>query len=615
MEFNKCTFPCTNYNNIDAVKNVKAPYFQTLNQCFFKCFCTAICSATKRLDMRGFKVYEKIRRNLQNIDIHALLDFLKDHQDITHVNLANNNISDSGFISLLDHLILHKNIEELDLQNNNIADLGIKYMRAIGDNLEIKSLNLKANKFGVDAAIDVAFFLLENKHIDNLNVAEVNQTASSLIYFMMVLSSDQEIFNGNLKSLDIGRPNPGCMYYFDSTHFADVIGHMLRHNTTLKVLHLQKYNFDCHDIESMMSNAIHNNSLHLLDLGCNNIGDHGIDHITKWLMKKPPLKTLILSRNILTDHGARSLSFAIPFSKLLSLDISYNKITDDGMVYILYTLKKCPMLRQLKIFGNCIGHSAAKILKRMLISQTLKQENIDVRPYRVDHRWYFAQYTVDFFKKEYVDVPYGLFSQVPKLPSIKATRPRNKYYKYTYMQTTNVDVKHSVVTMISQVMSKPHVKDCRCCYCFKCQTTHYNDTCATIDHSHTCCKCKGDESSDWSIDKSIIDKLVSPDFTRNIEYILKRVNSTTEENIVRWINIDEDVLEEDLKHIKYIVSEESSEVSIPCTCSWAQLNVSALQKYLQESPSKDLLVIPKNVPIRSKKVCKHIKRESLTSWD
>lgn len=74
----------------------------------------------------------------------------------------------------------------------------------------------------------MAQFLLENKHLVTLNVAEVDQSASSLIYFVMVLSSEQEVSNNTLRDLDISRPNPGCMYYFDSAHFADVIGHMLK---------------------------------------------------------------------------------------------------------------------------------------------------------------------------------------------------------------------------------------------------------------------------------------------------------------------------------------------------------------------------------------------------
>ena len=80
----------------------------------------------------------------------------------------------------------------------------------------------------MQASKNVAYFLLENKYVCSLNIADVNQTASSLIYFIMVLSSDQEVSNRTLESLDISRPYPGCMYYFDSAHFADVIGHMLR---------------------------------------------------------------------------------------------------------------------------------------------------------------------------------------------------------------------------------------------------------------------------------------------------------------------------------------------------------------------------------------------------
>lgn len=46
------------------------------------------------------------RRNLQDMDIPALLVFLRKNQDITHLNLASNNITDFGFISLLDHFLV-----------------------------------------------------------------------------------------------------------------------------------------------------------------------------------------------------------------------------------------------------------------------------------------------------------------------------------------------------------------------------------------------------------------------------------------------------------------------------------------------------------------------------
>ncbi|KZC11388.1 Leucine-rich repeat-containing protein 34, partial [Dufourea novaeangliae] len=415
----------------------------------------------------------------------------------------------------------YNHVDELDIHNNYIMESGTKYLLKMGQDLKIKSLNFKANKFGIKASINLANFLLQNEHVLYLNVADVDQSISSLLYFITNLNQALEVCNVTLKCLDISRPNPGWMYNFDSAHFASVIGLMLKHNSTLLALHLQKYNFSCHDIENMMSNAIQNNTLHLLDLGCNNIGDHGVGQLAKWLTKRPALKSLILCRNIITDYGARELYCVIPFSKLLSLDISYNKITDEGMVEILYSLKKSPLLRQLRIFGNSIGHSAAK--------------------------------EVSF---------------------------------------------QSSVTVISNILRRDHLQDCKCCYCFRCAAPHFDEQCRDPNHPDTCncCKCMGDESSDWSADKGITDRVKSPpDPLTKIQYILKRMSFEIGKNIMRWINIDEDVLEEDLKVITGKVDEDSSKDS--CNCSWAQLSMSSLRKYLEETSSKNVLIIPKTSPL------------------
>lgn len=47
---------------------------------------------------------------------------------------------------------LYKNIEELDVQNNNITKRGTNYLLAVGEYVEIKKLNLKANKFGAEVS-------------------------------------------------------------------------------------------------------------------------------------------------------------------------------------------------------------------------------------------------------------------------------------------------------------------------------------------------------------------------------------------------------------------------------------------------------------------------------
>lgn len=51
---------------------------------------------------------------------------------------------------------LYKNIQELDVQNNNIANYGIDYMLECAKKLELRNLNLRANKF-VDQVKDIFY--------------------------------------------------------------------------------------------------------------------------------------------------------------------------------------------------------------------------------------------------------------------------------------------------------------------------------------------------------------------------------------------------------------------------------------------------------------------------
>ncbi|XP_043502698.1 leucine-rich repeat-containing protein 34-like [Polistes fuscatus] len=371
---------------------------------YFTCFCKKYTNNTRNLVLKGKDLITKIGKQLEDSDIKILLIFLKQNQDIVSLNLAYNQITCVGFKMLITYFLVYKHIYKLNIQNNNIMEAGINYMCEMGENLHIKSLQLNGNKFGVESSKQIALLLLKNPYLKYLDVAEVDQTISSLIYFTTVMRLDQPIHNETLNILDISRPNPGCMYYFNAEQFATLIGHMLRNNTCLFALHLQKCSFYCHDIEYMMLDAQYNHTLRFLDLGCNNIGDHGMHHLANWLTKTSALHGLILSKNIITDHGARIISHAMPFSKLKFLDISFNKITDDGMVNILNTLKEIDLIRSLRIFGNFLGHMTAKTLKKILLSKVLYQINLDVKPCRVEDKWYCTRYPIDCSKEHFYEI-------------------------------------------------------------------------------------------------------------------------------------------------------------------------------------------------------------------
>nr|CAD7418605.1 unnamed protein product [Timema cristinae] len=73
----------------------------------------------------------------------------------------------------------------------------------------------------------LALLLACNSNIRHLDVAETDQTISSLMYFTAVLRNDQGT-NETLQILDLSRPLGPHMHVFASAHFAESLGQMLR---------------------------------------------------------------------------------------------------------------------------------------------------------------------------------------------------------------------------------------------------------------------------------------------------------------------------------------------------------------------------------------------------
>ncbi|XP_048505041.1 uncharacterized protein LOC105686975 [Athalia rosae] len=462
----------------DVPKNLKNPVTEiSMNSLFFSFFCEKWYNGTRRLILRAADLFPRIgiqtfhakkstlirinfRRCFQDWDVPHLMIFLRANRDVVSINLAYNNIHSAGFINLVDYIIAYKHVLELNVQNNDISGPGIEHLCKDGEKLPLKTLRLNGNKFGAECAKKVALFLLKNSHLRYLDVAEVDQTASSLVYFTTVMRWDQDEYNQTLRILDLSRPNTGHMYVLDTAHLANVIGCMLRFNRCLVELHLQKYSFSCHDIEVMLEDMKYNKTLQLLDLSSNNIGDHGMDHIANWLKTGPALTGLLLAHNIITDHGARALSFAMPFSKMKMLDLSHNKLEDIGVMDILNSIKKSTLLRYLRIFGNSMGHCTAKIVDRMLVSGVLVQENIDVKPYAKDHKWNLAYYPSDHYKQRYYNVPRYAFPQPLKIPYVENKMAGKAAPKVNFKYVDPVPLEER-----RPKVQKNHPFSCICCEC------------------------------------------------------------------------------------------------------------------------------------------------------
>lgn len=145
----------------------------------------------------------------------------------------------------------------------------------------------------------------DNSTIEHLDMGDSDQTIGSCMYFMTILREDIGT-NKTLKVLDISRIIPTSPHATYNPGFvAEAVGNMLKVNTVLTELHLQKCEFDGHDIELMLIGMKYNNTLLMLDLGYNRIGDHGVDLLMKWVKTRPPLLGLNLAGNRINNFGAR----------------------------------------------------------------------------------------------------------------------------------------------------------------------------------------------------------------------------------------------------------------------------------------------------------------------
>lgn len=55
----------------------------------------------------------------------------------------------------------------------------------------------------------------------------------------------------------------------------------------------------------------------------------------------------------------------------------------------------------------------------MLLSGVLVQENIDLKPYKVDGELHFAHYPADHYKQRYYNVPLHSYPKPVRIPFIK----------------------------------------------------------------------------------------------------------------------------------------------------------------------------------------------------
>ena len=285
-----------------------------------------------KLEEIGFNAVDFSQCHLAPADCTAVVHFIKRVQQISLINLSNNNI---GSLACVEIVKLFDNtncqLRGLNLWGNDITDAGVKQLSSVLANSQLSSLNLSGNDITV-AGVKQLSSVLANSQLRSLNLMGNGITDAGVKQLSSVLANSQ------LSSLDLWR---------NGITDAGV---------------------------KQLSSVLANSQLSSLNLGGNGITDAGVKQLSS-VLANSQLSSLDLGGNGITDAGVKQLSSVLANSQLSSLDLSGNGITDAGVKQLSSVLANS-QLRSLNLIGNGITDAGVKQLSSVLANSQLSSLNL-----------------------------------------------------------------------------------------------------------------------------------------------------------------------------------------------------------------------------------------------
>ncbi|XP_030842798.1 leucine-rich repeat-containing protein 34 isoform X1 [Strongylocentrotus purpuratus] len=338
---------------------------------------------------------------LQDEDAYVLLKVLANNTYVTGLDMRYNQITDKGAEHIAELLKETCALKRLSLMCN---DLGPEGGAIIANGLQLnetlQELKLNGNKIGNKGGMALAGVLQVNTALQSLDLGDTDQDTQSMIAFTTVLN-----YNSTLKALCMNRPLLFSQQEETTIHFAK----MLKVNSTLTELHLQKCDIKDTGAERLSEMLVENIGLKYLDLACNKIRRDGAKYLSRVLMKNTPLEVLDLGHNCIEDDGAMDLSRALTDmnTNLHTLVITSNNIKAPGLCAIASAMENNPNFNSVFIWGNHHEEDACNAFHRLIEGGNLEPEKTDVKPYVVDGQVYLSELSHGLRRQYYWTPFYG----------------------------------------------------------------------------------------------------------------------------------------------------------------------------------------------------------------
>jgi Ran GTPase-activating protein (RanGAP) involved in mRNA processing and transport len=308
---------------------------------------------------------------------------------VTDLELYGNQIGDAGAAALAQGLASSK-VEVLLLIHNQIGDVGAAALAQGLAGSQVQSLVLQANNIGDAGAAALAqgltsskvfYLLLTQNQIGDAGAAALAQGLAGSQVQILDLSYNQ-IGDAGAKALAQGLRGSQVQYLdLSYNQIGDVGATALAQGLAgSQVQTLELNNNQIGDAgAAVLAQCLANSQVQTLGLSNTSIGDAGAEAIAQQLITAPfdPNQLWIHSLN---PDEKRVLALAVPNTKLVSLDLSYNNISDDGAAAMCQVLPQTDVpINQLDLAGNNIQNIDISTCQETSSASTLSP----LLPYRV----------------------------------------------------------------------------------------------------------------------------------------------------------------------------------------------------------------------------------------
>ena len=341
---------------------------------------------------------------------HRIATFLSLNSKLEELDLSNTILQTPGAIIIFKSLRQFSNLRKLFFNDNMITDEAADDIAVVlSQSTKLEELDVSCNNLQTAGIIKIFGSIKRISTLTKLDIAHSMVTDEAMEYILDGLYSNNKLKELNLShinlenAINLNNIKLTNLHKFmssnNSIQFTSEFSHFLSHCTNLRVLDLSFTNLQGMDVE--VFNGLDIFSLTKFDISGNSIPTYAADNIAILLSKNDELEELNLSCNKLKELGVRNILDSINVSnltslnisnnqitrlkyiadiltyatKIVELDLSYNKLSAEDMKRFLYRTKNIfTNLVKLNVSGNIISDEVASAFANVLLENKKLKE-------------------------------------------------------------------------------------------------------------------------------------------------------------------------------------------------------------------------------------------------